>query len=141
MLSCFPPNTVHNGNIFPFSLYKASWVILESVDLFFFMLKEKGKKKAQKRTMQLIPYGSPCAFLAALWAIVNRLLMCSGFNLRYLAAFPSPASNAASNYMGLAHRCMLCVGDSGDFRITCLDSREGWAYSLEEFWCVLIRGI
>lgn len=84
-----------------------------------------------------------CIFICeiALWAIVNRLLMCQEFSLRYLAALPRPASTVLSNHTRISHPWMLGVHDSRDSRVTCSGSREGWAYSLEELQDVLISGI
>lgn len=71
--------TVHNRNVFPFSSYKVSWVILENVDLVLSCTKQKREEKSTEmnNTVDSI-WISFCIFIykIALWAIVNRLLMC-----------------------------------------------------------------
>lgn len=134
---CFHPNNVHSRNGFPFSLYKTSWVILENIDL---VISCKKKKKTGKgKTTEMNNTANPawisfCIFIyeIALWAIVNRLLMCQELSLRYLAALPRPAPTPLSNHTRIPRPCALCVDESRDFRVTCSGSREGWAYSLEE---------
>lgn len=130
----FPKTTLISRMVFLSYKYKACHPILDSIDLV--PLGTNKKKKATERNNPLNSiWISFCIFLykIALWTIVNRILMCWGFSLRYLARFPSPASNAVSSYRRIICHCMLCVDYRRDFRVTCWDSREAWAYSLEEF--------
>lgn len=131
-------------NSFPFSQYKTSWVILENSDLVLSCEKKKKKGKGKTTEMNNIvnsTWISFCIFICeiTLWAIVNRLLMCQEFSLRYLAALPRPASTVLSNHTRIARPWMLCVHDSRDSRVTCSGSREGWAYPLQELQDVLIN--